>query len=253
MLKHKVVIISGASSGIGRAAAYACRAEQAKLVLHHIGSPQSDKDVAQMTTEMVDSEVAFVAGDIRDPKTSSALVAAAVERFGGVDVLVSNAGICLFSDFFDVTPELLKDHMDINYAGAFSLVQACAAQMKAQGRGGSIVAISSISALVGGGQQTHYTPTKAAILSMMQSCAVALGPYGIRCNAILPGTIQTGMNQADLQDLRKREYMASRCALGRLGNPEDIAVPIVFLASDMSAYMSGSQLLVDGGLFVNLQ
>lgn len=215
MLKNKVVIISGASSGIGRAAAYACRAEQAKLVLHHVGSPESAENVAQMSSEMGDSEVSFVAGDIRDSKTSETLVSTAVSRFGGVDVLVSNAGICQFSDFFDVSRDLLKDHMDINYAGAFLLVQACAARMKAQGRGGSIIAISSISALVGGGRQTHYTPTKAAILSMMQSCAVALGPFGIRCNAILPGTIQTDMNRADLADTEKRNYMAGRCALGR--------------------------------------
>lgn len=119
--------------------------------------------------------------------------------------------------------------------------------------GGSIIGISSISALVGGAQQAHYTPTKAGVLSLMQSAACALGKHQIRCNALLPGTIRTQLNDEDLADERKREYMESRIPLGRLGQPRDMAGPAVFLASDMSSYVTGAQLLVDGGLFVNLQ
>ena len=215
MLNGKVVVISGASSGIGRAAAYACLSHGAKLVLHHIGSEESCRDVVTMQKDMSASEVAFVSGDLREQSTAETIVQIAVDKFGSLDVLVSNAGICQFQDFLSVSQDMLKTHMDINYVGAFSLIQACAAQMKRQGRGGSIIAISSISALVGGGEQCHYTPTKAALLSLMQSCAVALGPYGIRCNAILPGTIQTAMNEADLQEPKKRAYMASRCSLRR--------------------------------------
>lgn len=103
--------------------------------------------------------------------------------------------------------------------------------------GGSIIGISSVSALVGGGLQTHYTPTKAGILSLMQSCAVALGRYSIRCNAILPGTIRTQMNAEDLSNDAKRKYMEERIPLGRIGAPEDIVGPAVFLASDMSSYV----------------
>jgi len=142
----------------------------------------------------------------------------------------------------------------VNLDGSFYVVQAVANQMKAQvPQGGSIIGISSISALVGGELQCHYTPTKAGILSLMQSCAVALGKYGIRANAILPGTIQTDINKEDLSDLEKREYMIKRTALGRLGAPDDIAGPVVFLASDLAKYVTGASLLVDGGLFVNLQ
>lgn len=126
--------------------------------------------------------------------------------------------------------------------------------MASQGSGGSIIAISSISALVGGGLQTHYTPTKAGVLSLMQSMAVALGKYKIRCNALLPGTIKTQLNEDDLNDDKKREYMESRIPLGRTGVPHDMAGPAVFLAADeLSGYVNGAQLLVDGGLFVNLQ
>lgn len=122
-----------------------------------------------------------------------------------------------------------------------------------QGRGGALIAVSSISALGGGGMQTHYTPTKAGVYSLMQSCAIGLGPHGIRCNSVLPGTIETDINREDLADPEKREHMAARIPLGRLGEPDDLTVPIVFLASDMARYVTGASLLVDGGAFVNLQ
>lgn len=126
--------------------------------------------------------------------------------------------------------------------------------MASQGTGGSIIGMSSISALVGGGLQTHYTPTKAGVLSLMQSMAVALGKYHIRCNALLPGTIKTQLNERDLEDEAKRRYMEGRIPLGRTGVPGDMAGPAVFLACDeLSGYVNGAQLLVDGGLFVNLQ
>ena len=103
--------------------------------------------------------------------------------------------------------------------------------------GGSIIGISSISALVGGGLQTHYTPTKAGITSLMQSTAVALGKYGIRCNALLPGTIRTQLNEEDLKNDEKRKYMEGRIPLGRTGKTTDLVGPAVFLASSLSGYV----------------
>lgn len=114
--------------------------------------------------------------------------------------------------------------------------------MVTQGHGGSIIGISSISALVGGAQQTHYTPTKSGILSLMQSCACALGKYNIRCNALLPGTIKTQLNEDDLNDPEKKLYMEKRVPLGRTGVPSDMAGPAVFLASDMSNYVVSPRL-----------
>jgi L-rhamnose 1-dehydrogenase len=143
--------------------------------------------------------------------------------------------------------------MAVNLHGAFYVTQAVARQMKRQGHGGAIVATSSISALVGGGMQAHYTPTKAGVHSLMQSCAVALGPYGIRCNSVMPGTIATDINKEDLSDPKKRAYMETRIPLGRLGEPRDVAGCVVFLASDLARYVTGAAVLVDGGAFVNLQ
>ena len=144
--------------------------------------------------------------------------------------------------------------INTNLNGAFFAVQAAAKQMASQSPpGGSIIGVSSISALVGGAGQTHYTPTKAGVLSLMQSTACALGKHNIRCNALLPGTIRTQLNDEDMADEGKRKYMEGRIPLGRLGQTKDLAGPAVFLASELSSYVSGAQLLVDGGLFVNLQ
>ena len=176
-----------------------------------------------------------------------------LEAFGRIDVFVSNAGICPFHAFLDMPVETLTRTMEVNLHGAYFMTQAAANQMVRQGGGGSIIAVSSISALVGGEMQTHYTPTKAGVHSLMQSCAIALGKHGIRCNSVLPGTILTDINKEDLTDAGKRAYMEGRIPLGRLGQPADLGGPVVFLASDMAAYVTGAALLVDGGAFVNLQ
>jgi len=149
--------------------------------------------------------------------------------------------------------ETVQRTMQVNLLGGYFMCQAAANQMVRQGHGGALIAVSSISALVGGEYQTHYTPTKAGLHSLMQSTAIALGKHNIRCNSVLPGTILTEINKEDLADVEKRKYMEGRIPLGRLGQAEDLAGPIVFLASDMAAYVTGAALLVDGGAFVNLQ
>lgn len=144
--------------------------------------------------------------------------------------------------------------MQVNVNGAFYSCQAAAQQMVKQGNGGAIIGISSISALVGGGLQTHYTPTKAAVSSMIQSMAISLAKHKIRCNALLPGTIHTQLADEDMQNEVKRKYLEHRIPMGRVGKPQDLAGPAVFLASEqLSGYMTGSQVLVDGGMFVHLQ
>jgi L-rhamnose 1-dehydrogenase len=146
-----------------------------------------------------------------------------------------------------INPDLYSHTVRTNLDGAFYATQAAARQMASQGHGGSIIGISSISALVGGGQQAHYTPTKAGVLSLMQSCAVALGKYGIRCNALLPGTIRTQLNEADLSQEDKRKYMEGRIPLGRLGQSSDLAGPAVFLASELSGYVVSLSLFMTWG------
>lgn len=257
LVTNKIICITGSSRGIGRA----CVVEFAKhgacgLILHYQGNAETEVEIQSLQSQVESDtlKVVTVPGDIGDPDTSTKIVEAGVAAFGRIDVLVSNAGICPFAEFLTMPHAVWEKTRQVNLDGSFYVVQAVANQMKAQvPQGGSIVGISSISALVGGELQCHYTPTKAGILSLMQSCAVALGKYNIRANAILPGTIETYINKEDLSDLDKREYMVKRTALGRLGVPQDIAGPVVFLASDLARYVTGASLLVDGGLFVNLQ
>lgn len=252
LLKDKVVLITGGSRGIGAAVAVEMARQGADVAINsHSGGDAAAEVIAAV--EAHGRRCISVEGDVALPETAAAFVDAAVAAFGKVDVFVSNAGICPFHAFLDMPVETLKRTMEVNLHGAYFMTQAAANQMVKQGNGGAIVAISSISALVGGEFQTHYTPTKAGVHSLMQSCAIALGKHGIRCNSVLPGTILTDINKDDLADPAKREYMEGRIPLGRLGQPEDIGGAVAFLASDMAAYVTGAALLVDGGAFVNLQ
>ncbi|EGV64291.1 glucose 1-dehydrogenase II (GLCDH-II) [Yamadazyma tenuis ATCC 10573] len=245
LLQDKVAIITGGVTGIGRSIALGMAREGAKICVNHLPTDKQAELAEEMAQEVGPENFLAVPGDISKQETSTNLVAEAVKKFGEVNILVSNAGICEFNDFLETKPETYLQTIEINLNGCFFVTQAVGRQMKKQGKGGSIIGISS--------HQAHYTPTKAGILSLMQSCACALGQYGIRCNALLPGTIRTAVNEEDLADDEKRTYMENRTTLGRLGKPDDLAGPAIFLASDLSAYMTGSQLLVDGGLFVNLQ
>jgi L-rhamnose 1-dehydrogenase len=256
LLEGKTAVITGGSAGIGRAIALKMAENGANVVINYYPDMTQEKKAEELRAEIEairgDSFLA-VPGDISDPKTGKDLVAKAVDKFQEVNIFVSNAGICPFHEFTTMPEEVYLRTIQVNLNGAFFATQAAGAQMKKQGKGGSIIGISSISALVGGEFQAHYTPTKAGILSLMQSTAIALGKYGIRCNAILPGSIETDINREDLANTEKREAVANRIPLRRHGKPEDIAGPAVFLASDLSQYVNGAQLLVDGGWFVNLQ
>nr|WP_194241124.1 SDR family NAD(P)-dependent oxidoreductase [Solimonas terrae] len=259
MLEGKVLIVTGGSRGIGRAIAVEAARHGADVLINYYRDNDAgygrktaiDEVVGEI--EALGRRVVALEGNVADPQTGLRLVDAAVQAFGKVDVLAANAGICPFHAFLDIPLEDFRRTMEVNLHGAFYVTQAVARQMKAQGHGGAIVATSSISALVGGGQQAHYTPTKAGVHSLMQSCAVALGPYGIRCNSVMPGTIATDLNAEDLASPEKLAYMKGRVPLGRLGEPVDVANCVVFLASDLARYVNGAALLVDGGLFVNLQ
>ncbi|CAG9212362.1 L-rhamnose 1-dehydrogenase (NADP(+)) [Paraburkholderia tropica] len=259
LLKDKVVIVTGGSRGIGRAIALASAREGADVAINYWGDNDATYGRRSAISEVLDEierlgrRAIAVEGNVAAPQTGVDLVRQTVEHFGKVDVLASNAGVCPFHSFLDMPPAVLERTIGVNLNGAFYVTQAVARQMKEQGTGGAIVATSSISALVGGGMQTHYTPTKAGVHSLMQSCAIALGPYGIRCNSVMPGTIATDLNAEDLADESKRAYFEKRIPLGRLGAPDDVAECVVFLASDRARYVTGASLLVDGGLFVNLQ
>ena len=253
LLKDKVLLVTGASAGIGRAVAIEAARQGADVAINYFDTTDAAANDTVSAITATGRRAIAVKGDVAQPENAPAFIEAAVKAFGKVDVFVSNAGICPFHGFLDMPRETFERTMTVNLHGAYFMMQAAANQMVKQGQGGAIIGVSSISAYVGGEYQTHYTPTKAGILSLMNSLAIALGKHGIRCNAVLPGTIQTDINKEDLSDPKKRAYMEGRVPLGRLGAPEDLAGPVIFLASDMARYVNGAALLVDGGMFVNLQ
>ena len=252
LLDGKVLLVTGGNAGIGRAVAIGAARAGADVAINYL---ENEATAASCIAEIEAEGRRGVAiqGDVADSASAAKFVDGAVEALGRIDIFVSNAGICPFHAFLDMPAETLERTMRVNLHGAYYMVQAAAKRMVAQAQGGSIVAVSSISALVGGEFQTHYTPTKAGVHSLMQSAAIALGRHKIRCNSVLPGTILTDINKDDLADADKRAYMEKRIPLGRLGQPEDLVGPVVFLASDMARYVTGAALLVDGGAFVNLQ
>lgn len=249
-LNNKVALVTGGSRGIGRAISGRLAAAGAVVAVNYDQTEPSET-LAEIT-KLGGSAIA-VRADVANKPQVEAMVAQVRDQLGGLDILVNNAGICPFHDFLDLPEDLWDRVLDVNLKGVFLCSQAAANLMVNQGRGGRIVSVSSISALVGGGLQTHYTPTKAGIHSLMQSLAIVLGPHGVTCNSVLPGTIATDINKDDLSDPDKRAYFERRIPVGRIGAPDDIAGPVAFLASDEAAYVNGAALLVDGGLFVNLQ
>ncbi|OTB05352.1 hypothetical protein M426DRAFT_319894, partial [Hypoxylon sp. CI-4A] len=255
LLAGKTACITGGTTGIGRAITLEYLRQGCNVVVNHLGL-QKDEALRESLYEEAKAlknsgpkdipagQLVDVPGDITDPATGTNLVAEAVKNWGGLDIFVSNAGIFKACEFLEIDKDMFDQSMKVNVNGAFYTCQAAAQQMVKQGRGGSIIGISSISALVGGGLQVHYTPTKAAVLSMIQSMAIALAKDKIRCNALLPGTIHTQLADADMQNEEKRKYLEYRIPMGRVGRPEDMAGPAVFLASEqLSGYMTGSQVL----------
>lgn len=249
----KVAVVTGASRGIGRAVAIRLAQEGARVVVNH---PGGEEDVARQVVDeiMLDGGHAVaVEADVADNGQVKNMIEKTLQHFERLDILVNNAGICPFVEWFDMTEEIWRRVQDVNLNGAFHCSQAASRVMRDQGQGGRIISISSISALVGGSFQTHYTPTKAGIRSLMQSLAIVLGPYGITCNSVLPGTILTDINRAYFDQPGQIQKDTGRIPVGRLGNPNDIAGVVAFLASEDASYINGADILVDGGLFVNLQ
>jgi L-rhamnose 1-dehydrogenase len=190
--------------------------------------------------------------DVSDADAVSRMVEGVALQIGSPQFLVANAGVCPFTDLFDIDEALWQRVQDVNLKGAFLCAQAVAKQLVERDLPGRFVFVSSISAWVGGSRQVHYTPSKAGVSSLMKSLAVALAPHGISSNAVLPGVVATDLNREDLTS-EKLAYFEQRVPLGRVGEPEDIADVVAFLLSDAARYVNGAELLVDGGLFVNLQ
>jgi L-rhamnose 1-dehydrogenase len=250
LLQNKIVVVTGSSSGIGRGCALECGRQGAKLVLHHLGSPETEENAKALQDELTSrySTTSITYGiDLTEDAAPQKLLDATVTAFGQIDVLVNNAAFFKPLPSDQVTKPLVQHHVDINSVALYMLTQAATTQMIKRGQGGSVVTISSNTVLVGASNLAHYAGSKAAGLAMMQNLAVEYGKHGIRFNCVLPGPTDTQMVADFIQDPKTKGAMIERCPMGRIGTPADIAGTMVFFASDLSSFVTGQNIVVDGG------
>lgn len=244
-LAGKVAVVTGGGTGIGAGIAAACVAAGAAVVIAPHANVERGERVAAGLREQ-GGQVLVRPCDVRDPAQVTALVAAAVETFGRIDVMVNNAGITEPRPLLDLTPEDWDKTLGVNLRGAFLCTQAAARAMIAQGTGGSVINLSSVHGFGGAPDHAHYEASKGGINQLTRACAVELGPLGIRVNAIAPGVIEVE-RYAGFADYDPAAW-GRRLPAGRVGYPDDIGPLAVFLASDGASYITGQTILVDGGL-----
>jgi cyclopentanol dehydrogenase len=252
-LSGKVVLITGAAVGIGRSTALLLADQGASLVVADVNEKMGEQTVREASNR--GSDAIFVKADISNTADISRLVSEALGRFGKIDALINNAGTVLIADMEDTEEKEFDRVVEVNYKGAFFCSKAIIPVMKKQG-GGVIVNIASVSAHIGQPKHVAYAGTKGAVLSMTRAMAVELAPYNIRVNSVSPGAVDTPMLRSDMERQSKvrglpleevRKEFSSESLMNRISDPEEIASVVAFLCSDKSSYMTGADVLVDGG------
>lgn len=241
-LEGKVAIVTGGARGQGAAEARRFVAEGARVAITDVLEAEGRALAAEL------AERAFYQRlDVTDAADWNVAVAATVERFGRLDVLVNNAGIGIVAPLDAIDLALHRRVVDVNLHGVFLGMRAVKAAMQRAG-GGSIVNVSSIDGLVGVANMTSYSASKFAVTGMTRSAALELGPLGIRVNSIHPGVIDSPMvREAPAAVQERLARLLERQAIPRMGKPEEVAALALFLASDEAGYITGAQFVIDGG------
>ncbi len=247
-VQGKVALITGAASGIGAEAARSLAREGARLVLTDLA-----REAGEAVAEGIaagGSEAMFITHDVASEEDWRRVVAGAKERFGRIDVLLNNAGIGGGTPLLESTLEQWRTVLAINLDGVFLGMRHVCPLMVESG-GGSVINVSSILGKIGQAGAAGYCASKGGVLMLTKAAALELAPHGIRVNSVHPGYIETPMVQNALRNAENgnelRDILITRHALGRLGMPKEIANGIVFLASDESSFMTGAELVIDGG------
>jgi NAD(P)-dependent dehydrogenase (short-subunit alcohol dehydrogenase family) len=244
-LENKVALVSGAARGIGAAIATLFAREGCAVVLGDI-----ENELCDRTAERIRSDGGNATSlnlDVTSPGDWQDAVEATLAAHGRIDILVNNAGIQrIRSSFDEVTLEDWEAIMAVNATGVFLGAKAVVDTMKEK-RAGSIVNMSSISGLIGGSANAGYAGSKGAVRIFTKYLAIQLGKYGIRSNSIHPGGVETDLTASSMSDPVARKAADEAHPIGRVGQPEDIAYAALYLASDESSWVTGSELVIDGG------
>jgi len=246
-LKGRVAIITGARRGMGRTHALALAKAGAKVVVSDISQEDCQKVVDEIKKNR--GEAIAIKCDVSKKAEVEQMVKKTIEKFGKIDILINNAGICQFKPFLELTEEDWDRTLDINLKGYFLCAQAVAKEMVKQ-KSGVIVNIASIAmGQVGVGFPTlvHYCASKGGIVGMTETLALELAPFNVRVNVVAPGAIDTPMVASMKQDPKTMEGALARIPLHRMGKAEEVSNLVLFLVSDENSYMTGSTVVIDGG------
>jgi len=242
-LKDRVAIVTGAARGIGLAIAEEFVKQGAKVVLADVLDKEGTEEAKRLGAS-------YQHCDVPNSADIKALVAATLKQHGAVDVLVNNAAISIVGEFLEITEEQFDKVIGINLKGSFLLSQACAREMvkqvEAGRKPGAIVNMSSVNDTLAIPAIAPYTMSKGGVRQLTKVAALALAPYGIRVNAIGPGSINTDMLKGVMNDEAARNRILSRTPMGRVGEPSEMATIAAFLASDEASYVSGQVIYADG-------
>lgn len=242
----KSVLVTGGASGIGEATAHRFLSEGASVVVLDRSRENLAAAEARLEPARGDgAELVLIAGDVSSDTDVDRAVEEAVGRFGGIDILVSNAGIAHQEPFLEIPRERWDETLRINLTGMFVVTQRVAREMVRAG-GGTILLTSSTNGLVGEDRYAHYNASKGGVTLLTKSLAIELGPHGIRVNAVCPGYIVTPLAES-IDDPEFMEAYRQRLPLRRLGKPEDVAGTFAFLASEDAAFITGETIVIDGG------
>jgi glucose 1-dehydrogenase len=246
-LQNKVAIVTGAGSGIGQAIALRFSQEGALVVIDYVGAPS-----AAATTEAAIAKIGgrcvAIQADVSQPRDVTALIAGAVRAFGGIDIVVNNAGVEKKSAFIDYPYAELQRILAINLVGPFLVAQAAARQMVLQGRGGRVINISSVHEDLPMPTNAAYCASKGGLRMLTRTIAVELAGHQITVNNIGPGAVFTPIDADVEAKPGMQKALMAEIPLGRWGKPEEIAGLATFLASDEAAYVTGSTYFIDGGM-----
>jgi NAD(P)-dependent dehydrogenase (short-subunit alcohol dehydrogenase family) len=245
-LKDRIALVTGAARGIGLAVAKRFLEDGASVVLSDI-----DEKTGTEAAKALGANAHFVACDVGDAKAVDALIRATTAKFGALDILVNNAGIIHTADFLDIAEADFDRVMRVNLKGSFLAGQAAAKQMVAQAKTGrkpgAIINMSSVNSVVAIPNQVPYSVSKGGVQQLTKVMALSLAPYGIRVNAIGPGSIATDILAGIAKDKAAKRRLLSRTPLQRIGGTEEIASVASFLASDDASYVTGETIFPDGG------